>query len=320
MSSAEPEAITVAHAESEPLQRTMGRFNRWDTPWVNMKLITGATIVIVIVLFGILGRIFWDPDLALTGNAPLNLPPVGFTYSTLRGDLEGTWEHPLGTENSGRDMMALMILGAPSSLMIGVIAAGVGMVVGILLGFTAGYVGGWLDDVIRLASDVTVTIPALMVLIVIQSLIDQVTVRDMALLISLFTWPSPTRLIRAQVLSMRESGYVQMARLSGASTFDIMFKEMMPNLMPYLAASYIGNAAGAILAAVGLEALGLGPQRIPTLGGTIFFAIEGSALLRGMWWWWGLPTMVLSIIFIGLLLVNLGLDEIANPRLRQSSQ
>jgi peptide/nickel transport system permease protein len=90
--------------------------------------------------------------------------------------------------------------------------------------------------------------------------------------------------------------------------------------MPYLAASYIGNAAGAILAAVGLEALGLGPQRIPTLGGTIFFAIEGSALLRGMWWWWGLPTIILSIIFIGLLLVNLGLDEIANPRLRQSSQ
>lgn len=320
MSVSEAEATTTAQAEREPLQRTMGRFNQWDTPWLNPKLITGVSIVALIILFGILGRIFWDPDLALTGNSPLNLPPVGLTYSTIRGDLEGTWAHPLGTENSGRDMLALMILGAPSSLMVGVIAAGVGIGVGILLGFTAGYVGGWLDDIIRLASDVTVTIPSLMVLIVIQSLIDQVTVRDMAILISLFTWPSPTRLIRAQVLSMRESGYVQMARLSGSSTFDIMFKEMMPNLMPYLAASYIGNAAGAILAAVGLEALGLGPQRIPTLGGTIFFAIEGSALLRGMWWWWGLPTLILSIIFIGLLLINLGLDEIANPRLRQSSQ
>jgi len=317
-----PEGTAVQEypAPAEPLERTMGRFNQWDTPWLNGKLLVGIFIVGSIILLGVLGRIFWDENLALTASSPLNMPPVGFTYSTLRGDTPGTWEHPLGTENSGRDMLALMIIGAPNSLMVGVVAAAVGMSVGILLGFTAGFMGGWVDDIIRLASDVTVTIPALMVLIVIQSLIDQVTVRDMALLISLFTWPSPTRLIRAQVLSMRESGYVQMAKLSGSSTFDIMFKEMMPNLMPYLAASYIGNAAGAILAAVGLEALGLGPQRIPTLGGTIFFAIESSALLRGMWWWWGLPTLILSIIFIGLLLINLGLDEIANPRLRQATQ
>ena len=111
-----------------------------------------------------------------------------------------------------------------------------------------------------------------------------------------------------------------MARLSGASTPRIMFGEIMPNLLPYLVASFIGNAAGAILAAIGLEVLGLGPQRVPTLGGTIYFALEASALLRNMWWWWGLPTLILSIIFIGLLLVNLGLDEIANPRLRQASE
>lgn len=306
--------------QSTELKRTMGRFNKWDAPWLNPKLLIGLFIVGLIILLGVLGRIFWDESLALTGSSPLNLPPVGFTYSTIRGELESTWEHPLGTENSGRDMLALMIVGAPNSMMIGVIAAAVGMSVGIILGFTAGYIGGWLDDVIRLASDVTITIPALMVLIVIQSVMDQVTVRDMALLISLFTWPSPTRLIRAQVLSMRESGYVQMARLSGSSTPSIMFLEMMPNLLPYLAASFIGNAAGAILAAIGLEALGLGPQRVPTLGGTIYFAIESSALLRGMWWWWGLPTIILAIIFIGLLLINLGLDEIANPRLRQASE
>lgn len=159
-----------------------------------------------------------------------------------------------------------------------------------------------------------------MVLIVIQSVMRQVEITTMALLIALFAWPAPTRLIRAQVLSMRESGYVQMAKLSGASTFSIMFREIMPNLIPYLFASFIGNATGAILAAVGLESLGLGPQRVPTLGSTIYDAISAAALLRNMWWWGGLPTLLLALMFIGLLLINLGFDEIANPRLRRALQ
>jgi len=306
---------------SAPLGRApakrMGRFNRWDTPWVNPKLIAGLSIIGLILLLGILGRLFWNTDLAYTASSPLNLPPPGFVNS--RGQ-EGTWEHPLGTENSGRDMLALMIVGAPNSFLIGVIAAGVGMSLGIILGFSAGFIGGRVDDFIRVISDVSLTIPALMVLIVIQSLLKQIELSTMALLIALFAWPHPTRLIRAQVLSMRESGYVQMAKLSGSSTFSIMFKEIMPNLIPYLFASFIGNATGAILAAVGLETLGLGPQRVPTLGGTIYFAIGSAALLRNMWWWWGLPTLLLALMFIGLLLTNLGFDEIANPRLRQSSQ
>ncbi len=217
----------------------------------------------MILLLGIFGRLFWNTKLAHTGSSPLNLPPVGLTTSL--GNV-GIWEHPLGTENSGRDMLALLIVGAPNSFLVGVIAATVGMSVGMLLGFSAGFLGGTWDNLVRLISDVTITIPALLVLIVIQSLLRQVEVTTMALLIALFAWPSPTRLIRAQVLTMRESGYIQMAKLSGTSTFAIMFREIMPNLIPYLFASFIGNATGAILAAVGLETLGLGPQRIPTLG------------------------------------------------------
>ena len=297
--------------------KQMGRLNRWDTPWFNASLITGVVIIGVILLSGVLGRLFWNTDLAYTATSPLNLPPVGFVNSR---DQAGTWEHPLGTENSGRDMLALIVVGAPNSFMIGVVAATIGMSVGIILGFSAGFIGGRVDDVIRLISDVSITIPALMVLIVIQSLLPQIELITMALLIALFAWPHPTRLIRGQVLSMRESGYVQMAKLSGASNFDIMFREILPNLLPYLAASFIGNTTGAILAAIGLEVLGLGPQRVPTLGGTIYFAIEGAALLRNMWWWWGLPTLLLAFMFVGLLLINLGLDQVANPRLRQSSQ
>jgi peptide/nickel transport system permease protein len=299
------------------VQKQMGRFNRWDTPWLNRNLIIGASIIGLILLAGVLGRVFWDENLAYATSSPLNLPPVGF--ENLRKQV-GTWEHPLGTENSGRDMLALIIVGAPNSFVVGVIAAAVGMGLGILLGFMAGFIGGRVDDVIRLLADVWITIPSLMVLIVIQSLFRQVELTTMALLIAIFAWPHPTRLIRAQVLSMRESGYVQMAKLSGASIWSIMFREIMPNLIPYLFASFIGNATGAILAAVGLESLGLGPQRVPTLGGTIYDAISSSALLRNMWWWWGLPTILLALMFVGLLLINLGFDEIANPRLRKSSQ
>ncbi len=301
---------------TQPVKR-MGRFNRWDTPWLNPRLMIGFGIIFTILIAGILGRLFWDTDLAFTASSPLNLPPPGFINS--RGQ-EGVWAHPLGTENSGRDMLALMIVGAPNSFMVGVIAAGIGMTVGVILGFSAGFIGGPLDDFVRLISDVTITIPTLMVLIVIQALLPQIELSTMALLIALFAWPSPTRLIRSQVLTMRESGYVQMAKVSGASTASIMFREILPNLLPYLAASFIGNATGAILAAVGLETLGLGPQRVPTLGGTIYFAISGAALLRNMWWWWALPTLLLALMFVGLLLINLGLDEIANPRLRQASR
>jgi peptide/nickel transport system permease protein len=95
-----------------------------------------------------------------------------------------------------------------------------------------------------------------------------------------------------------------------------MFKEIMPNMLPYLAASFTGTISGIIIAAAGLETLGLGPTRIPTLGMTINHALNASAILRGMWWWWGFPIVMLIIIFIALFLMTIGLDEIANPRLR----
>ncbi len=295
------------------------RLNRFDNPWLNPSLLIGASLILLIIFGSLIGRVVWDTDLAFVGSAPLKLPPPGFSYTTVRGTTEGTWDHPLGTDGDGRDILATIIVGAPRTLAIGIIAATIGMLIGIILGFTAGFMGGRVDDIIRLASDVTITIPSLLVLIVIQSVVP-VSLITMALLISLFAWPSPTRLIRGQVLSMRESGYVKMAQVSGATTFDIMFKEMMPNLIPYLAASFIGNTAGAILSAVGLEVLGLGPQRVPTLGLMISWAIELSALIQNLWWWWGFPSLLLAIMFIGLLLINLGLDEVSNPRLRKASE
>jgi peptide/nickel transport system permease protein len=280
-------------------------------------MIAGVTILLLLFLSAVVGPLFWDTDLAYARSSPRNLPPVGF--ENWRGQ-PGVPEHPLGTDNLGRDLLAVAILGAPTTFIIGAMAATVGILIGIVLGFSAGFLGGWVDDTIRLVSDVTLTIPALMVLIVLQSVLDRVEIMAMALLIAAFAWPRATRQIRSQVLSMREGGYVQMARLSGASNFDLMFKEMLPNLIPYIFASFIAGATGAILTAVGLETLGLGPTRVSTLGGTIYDAYVGTALSLNMWWWWGLPTVLLSFMFIGLLLINLGFDEIANPRLRRASK
>ncbi|MCY4167614.1 MAG: ABC transporter permease [Rhodobacter sp.] len=290
------------------------RMRRFDNPWTNPKLFCGVGLLLAIVALGLLGRLLWDLDLVFTGSAPLKLPPIGF--ENLRGQ-PGVPAHPIGTDGSGRDMLALIAIGAPNTLFVGFLASLIGMGAGIVLGFTAGFVGGRTDDTIRVLSDVMITIPPLLILVVFQSAFGDVSLTIMALLIAGFAWQSPTRLIRAQVLSMKQSGYVMMARLSGAPTHHIMFREMLPNLVPYLFGSFIANVTTSIVTAVGLEVLGLGPQRIPTLGRTIYDAISAGALIQNLWWWWGIPTVLLAVMFIGLLLVNLGLDEISNPRLRR---
>jgi peptide/nickel transport system permease protein len=187
------------------------------------------------------------------------------------------------------------------------------------LGFTAGYFGGPLDAIIRTAADVILPIPALAVLVVIASTIHTLlSVEIMALVIASLAWMYPTRTIRAQVLTMRNRAFVDVGRLSGESHLAIIFRELMPNLLPYLAASFVGAVGAGILAGIGLEALGLGPQDKPTLGMTIFWAIYYGATLRGMWWWWGPPIVILVLVFLSLFLIAQGLDRYANPRLRQT--
>ncbi len=281
---------------------------RWSSAWLNGKLVAGAVILALIVLLGYIGPLFWNTNLARLASAPLNLPPFW-----LHG---GQLAHPLGTENEGRDMLALIIVGTPLALRIGFIVGVLSTGIGCLLGFTAGYIGGWADYVIRALSDTALTIPSLALLIVISSYIHSMGVTTMAFIVALFAWAGPTRLLRSQVLSLREQGYVRMARLSALPSSAIMFREIMPNLLPYLAASFVGSASGGILAAVGLEALGLGPQQVPTLGMTIYYALQSAAIIRGMWWWWGAPTAVLVVLFTAFFLITIGFDEIANPRLR----
>ncbi len=121
-------------------------------------------------------------------------------------------------------------------------------------------------------------------------------------------------------LSLRERLFVEVARLNGQNDFEIIIFQILPNLTAYLAASFVGAVSGGILASVGLEVLGLGPQNIPTIGRTLYYAFNYSALFKGMWWWWGPPIVTLAIIFTGLFLMSMSLDKYANPRLRGSTR
>lgn len=228
--------------------------------------------------------------------------------------------YPLGTDTTGRDIATLLIFGTPTTLWIGLIAGTVGTAVGVVLGLVSGYFRGAVDSLIRVAADVMLGIPALAVQIVIAAVFGVTSLWVMALIIALFAWPFPTRALRAQTLSMREQGFVQISKLSGRNDAEVIFLEMLPNLLPLIMATFVGAVSGSILISFGLQLLGLGQFDTLTLGVMLATALQSGAVLRGMWWWWGPPTVVLVLLFVGLFLISMALDEVANPRLRQGGR
>jgi len=262
----------------------------------------GLAIVVVIALFGVVGRLFVPRGMADVGAARVAKPPSS--------------DHWLGTDQQGRDVLADLIYGTPGSLEIGLIAGVIGVVFGGMVGLIAGYAGGVVDEVIRVLIDVLLTIPGLMILVIAAAMLGSVSIVSMALIIAALAWMWPARTVRAQVLTIRERMYVQVAKLNGASPLKIIVQELLPNLMPYLAANLVGAVSGAILASVGLSTLGLGPMTTPSLGLTFYWAIHYGALIRQMWWWFMPPIVIIVFLFLGLFLLSQGLDQIANPRLQ----
>lgn len=270
----------------------------------NRMLVAGILLLMLVLLFSVGGSSFVTRAQADVGAGRPARPPDR--------------EHLLGTDQQGRDVLANLIFGTPATLKIGIIAAIIGVALGTLLGLVAGYVGGTTDAVIRLFVDVFLTIPNLMVLVVIASMLSGVSVEQMGVIIAAWAWMWPARTVRSQVLTIRERMYVEVARLNGMRLPSIILRELMPNLVPFLAASFVGTVAAAILASIGLSALGLGPQNEASLGLTIYWAIFYGALIRQLWWWFVPPVVITVILFIGLFLTTAGLDRIANPRLNTS--
>ncbi len=271
----------------------------------NPALGVGLAILAFLILFSTVGLLFINPQKDPYPLAtPANRPP--------------SLQYPLGTDAQGRNLLAVMIVGTQLTLRVGLLAGAIGMAVGTILAFVAAYYGGIADTIIKWIVDVMLTIPQFLILIVVASTLKRtITVETMALIIASLAWVGPTRVIRAQVLSLRERPFVMMARLSGMSGPEIIVRELMPNLIPFLLASFVGAVTAAVYTAMGLELLGLGSQREPTLGMTIFWVLRYSAMLRGLWWWWVEPVVIIVLLVVGLALVSFGMDEWANPRRRR---
>ena len=271
----------------------------------NISLVVGIILLSGLVLFVGIGHLIVDTGKSRALSAPALQPP--------------SLKYPFGTDRQGRDLLAVMVAGTPLTLRIGFIAGVLGVGIGSILGFVSAYYRGKVDVVIRSIADIGLTVPGLLVLIIIAvSIKEGLTVDQMAIIVASLAWLNPTRTIRAQVLSLRERGYVEVARLSGMSGPGIIFKEMMPNLLPYLAATLVNAVSNAILASIGLEVLGLGPIESPTLGMTLYWVNYNAALINGWWWWWTAPIAIILVVFLGLFFLTVGLDEIANPRLRRA--
>lgn len=272
----------------------------WLGSW---KLSLGLVLVLSLVVFSLVGQLLVDYGQTDVAAGPLKQPP--------------SLQYPLGTDNVGRNVFAMMAYGIPPTLEIGLIAGLVGTVVGTFLGLVSGYYRGAWDSVIRIVADITLAVPALLILVVIASYFRTTTIELTGLLVAIFAWAGPTRAVRAQTLSLRERAFVRVSKLSGRSDLEIILLELMPNLLPFIAAGIVGAILGGIEAAVGIQLLGLGPLFTPNLGMMLQFAFTGAAIYQGMWWWWGSPTAALLILFLGLFLISVALDEFANPRLRE---
>lgn len=269
----------------------------------NPSLAVGLVLLFTLLFSSFIGRLFVDIEQA----RPVSVSPLK----------PPSWELPFGSDKQGRNLFAVMVVGTPLTLRVGLIAGFLGVTLGATIGFVSAYYGGWIDAILRGIVDVGLTIPGLMVLITVAMVIpESLTVNQMALVVAALAWLFPARTIRAQVLSLRERSYVQIARLSGMPGRAIIVKEILPNLLPYLASSLVIAVSAAVLASIGLEVLGLGPMDDPTIGMTIFWVQYNAAVING-WWWWLPPIVVIAILFISLFLITIGLDEVANPRLRR---
>lgn len=327
-STVHPDPSTVpAGAETESLaQRVAGVYRERILPTLrylrrNRLMVLGMAILGGLTLAILLSYTFYrQTDLYGEEQNVNGLSTALSVPARLKPSWNPWGEFPLGTDEQGRDILAHLTVGTPLTLRIGLLAAAIGIGVGMILAFVAAYAGGWVDAVIRVLVDSLIPIPGLAILIIIATALTPgkgLSVDQLAIAIAALAWPGPARVIRSQVLVMRERGYVQMARMSGTGGLGIIFKEMMPNLAPYILASYVAAVTGAILATIGIETLGLGDIDAPTLGAMLYWIIELGALLKGQWWWLLSPIVMIVLLFVGLFMISAGLDEVANPRLRR---
>lgn len=223
----------------------------------------------------------------------------------------------LGTDNFGRDELTQLMYGARTSLLIGVIAGVIALLIGTVVGTVAGYYGGNTDEILMGITNVFITIPSFVVLILLSIALRSRSVLVMGLVIGITSWPWTARAVRAQASSLRAREHVDVARLSGASGLSIIARDIIPYMLSYLAMAFTLQLSSAVLTEASLSMLGLGPTNTVSLGVLLQWALLWEAVRLGNWWTFLPPAFLLALIAFSLQLLNASLDEMYNPRLRR---
>jgi peptide/nickel transport system permease protein len=223
----------------------------------------------------------------------------------------------LGTDNEGQSVVANLVYGTRTSLIVGLIAGFIATVIGLLVGLVGGYRGGWLDDVLSGITNVGLAIPAIVVIILVSVSLPKRNIYTLALVIGLTAWFWVARAVRAQSSSVRTREHIDVARLSGAGFWSILARDVLPYLLSYVVMAFVLQVSSAILFESTLSMLGLGPANATSLGTMLYWAIAWGSVRTGAWWAFVPPTLMLTLIVFGLLLLQSSLNEVFNPRLRR---
>jgi peptide/nickel transport system permease protein len=268
----------------------------------NNKLRIGLAVLLFFIVMTFVGPLLtqYKPD---DTAGPANSPPSS--------------EFWFGTTTFGEDVFSQMVYGLASTFLVGIVGGGIATVIGMLVGFIGGYRGGIVDEVLNMLTNVVLVIPALVVLLIITAYLEVRGVWAESFFIGFTSWPWAARAIRAQTFSLRTRDFVDLARLSGMKSLKIIFTEIAPNMMSYLFMTFILMFGGAILTAATLDFIGLGPTNAVSLGLMMNSALLWSALMLGMWWWFIPPGVAITAIVGALYVMNVGLDEVFNPKLRE---
>ena len=298
------EALDPEHGVTTPVATPpRGRNETLYFALRNRKLVIGLAVVTAFLVLAIVGPWLTDAE------------PFEFGFPTGEPPSRAHW---LGTTASGQDVFSQFVYGLRSSFIVGALGGCVAALIGMAVGFAAGYRGGVVDELLSMLTNVVLVIPTLAVLIIVAAYL---TVRGLvaeALLIGLTSWPWAARAIRAQTFSLASRDFVSLARLSGSRGWQVIVREIAPNMSSYLFLTFILLFGGAILTAATLDFLGLGPSNTMSLGLMMNTAVISSALQLGMWWWFVPPGLGITAIVGGLYVMNVGLDEVFNPKLRRT--
>jgi peptide/nickel transport system permease protein len=294
----DPEVLGDAAAAPIGLRRSEALYFAFR----NKKLVFGLVLVLAFLVFAIVG-----PWFAKAG-------PFEFGFPTAHAPSSENW---FGTTLPGQDVYAQFVHGLRATFIVGALGACVASLIGMVVGFVGGYRGGVIDDILSMVTNVVLVIPTLAVLIIASAYLNVNGFFTEALLIGVTAWPWAARAIRAQTFTLASREFVSLARLSGARSWQVIFREIAPNMSSYLFLVFILLFGGSILTAATLDFLGLGPSNAMSLGLMLNLAVSNSALQLGLWWWFIAPGVGIIAIVGGLYVVNVGLDEVFNPKLRE---